>query len=1144
MLKKFLSIIFFLLLSIPTFSQSEEDIERVNNEAFAAFESYNYRTAIDKEHLILKWMAKKKRLHNDTNELIVYINLGGFYQSYQDYDSAHTCFQIAYDKCVSHFGKKSEFFVHVVLQLGGFYESIEMLPEAEAINQEAIEQIDKGVTEDEWLIGAIYSNQAIVKKKLFKLKDALILLEKSEELTIKTSGRQSTDFANLLNSKALVYGEMGDLKKKEMLLQEAIQICQDLHATSESLYSNLMNNMAGLMRAKGRYNEAIPFYQTAYRLKASIFSEKSLECATVLANQGAVYGDMGRYQDGILMVSRARKIVEDLLGKFHPEWFEYCLHLGTLYENAGNYGEAGKFYQTLIRDAERELGTESLVYLTVLNNAAMYYDNREEYDKSSQYYGLLLKKMDIMPDEYQLSVKGNYANFLNHTGKWEEAGPKYQEVMQGWEEIKGRQSEDYLRASHNYGVYLLDLDQLQEARKILEETKSSLREISGDKSPLMLTLNENLAGIYSDQKDYRMALRMYQDLIETQKDQYGEESIDVADLLSKIGLCYTNLDDPDKGLEYLESAYSMKVKLLGKEDPQLSYELTLIATSYTYRKDFTKGINYYQEATRLIASNFNTYFRFMTEQEKLKFMRSKMSELKQLQAIAVDNIQRYPAFSELAFDVELMMKGMILESGNRLRRSIIQTNDTKLMDQYAQLQDLREQLAVEWLKESKMRRPDFAKLESEAAALEREIVAKVGSTDQLNMELSNWKEIRKKLKKDEAMVEFISYKTFYDEKPSLAALVLSPEMNSPVLVPLFEEAQLQAYLQKKNNGEDHGIVNALYGETRGIVEEDEPPVPTEDDSLYQMIWKPLEKHLNGKQQVYYSPSGSLHKISFAALKDEAGLYLSDKYAMRTLSSSRKILEASGKFKLDKVFLSGGIDYTAGKGDGSGNSPDFVMRGGKSATAWNYLNGTKTEVEQIATVLSSGKGNPELKTGKEATEGKVKQEMLAGPSVIHLSTHGYFFPTPELRNKENLSPYQTADNPLLRSGLILAGANAAWTGQGVPEGNEDGILTAYEVAGMDLSKTHLAVLSACQTGLGDVNGSEGVFGLQRAFKQAGVEYIVMSLWQVPDKETVEFMTLFYQNIAAGQEIEVAFNAAQKVMRGKYAPYYWAAFVLVR
>ncbi|MFZ1856983.1 MAG: CHAT domain-containing protein, partial [Chitinophagaceae bacterium] len=170
-----------------------------------------------------------------------------------------------------------------------------------------------------------------------------------------------------------------------------------------------------------------------------------------------------------------------------------------------------------------------------------------------------------------------------------------------------------------------------------------------------------------------------------------------------------------------------------------------------------------------------------------------------------------------------------------------------------------------------------------------------------------------------------------------------------------------------------------------------------------------------------------------------------------------------------------------------------------------------------------------------------------PQILHIATHGFFLPEPDKKREENNfsneNTYTLADDPLLRSGLILAGGNYAWSGKTPIDGVEDGIATAYEISQLNLSNTELVVLSACETALGDVKGSEGVFGLQRAFKMAGVKKMIVSLWQVPDKETAELMTTFYNYWMKGKTINDAFTQAQADMRKKYAPFYWAAFVLV-
>ncbi len=176
-----------------------------------------------------------------------------------------------------------------------------------------------------------------------------------------------------------------------------------------------------------------------------------------------------------------------------------------------------------------------------------------------------------------------------------------------------------------------------------------------------------------------------------------------------------------------------------------------------------------------------------------------------------------------------------------------------------------------------------------------------------------------------------------------------------------------------------------------------------------------------------------------------------------------------------------------------------------------------------------------------------------PRIVHIATHGFFFPDPqkEIRSDFMLEidrsiPFRASDNPLNRAGLLFAGANRGWQGDTTSDEIDDGILTAYEATNVILGNTQLVVLSACETGLGEIKGSEGVFGLQRAFKAADAEYLMMSLWKVPDKETAEFMEYFYAKLFEGKPISDAFEDTQRYMRNKYPnePYKWAGFVLVK
>lgn len=342
--------------------------------------------------------------------------------------------------------------------------------------------------------------------------------------------------------------------------------------------------------------------------------------------------------------------------------------------------------------------------------------------------------------------------------------------------------------------------------------------------------------------------------------------------------------------------------------------------------------------------------------------------------------------------------------------------------------------------------------------------------------------------------------------------------------------------------------------------------------MYEHIWQPLEKYLEGVSTVYCSPSGLLHRLNLAAIPTEKGKTFSDRRQLVLLGSTRFLVAPISETPntTNDAYLAGGIRYESDSTamasvnrntatDRSLALPYDAPRFTSDSTyatrsgVFDYLSATATEAREIGQILSASGIRVRIDTGYYATEEAFRRLGVGGPAprIVHLATHGYFFPDPKDRaqkingtfNKEPV--FKRSEHPMIRSGLILAGANQTWLTGKPPQGREDGILTAYEISQMNLSGTELVVLSACETGLGDIEGNEGVYGLQRAFKIAGARYLIMSLWKVDDRSTQEFMTAFYRRwLLEKQPVPQAFRAAQQDMRAKYAGAYdWAGFVLV-
>ncbi len=427
-----------------------------------------------------------------------------------------------------------------------------------------------------------------------------------------------------------------------------------------------------------------------------------------------------------------------------------------------------------------------------------------------------------------------------------------------------------------------------------------------------------------------------------------------------------------------------------------------------------------------------------------------------------------------------------------------------------------------------------------------------------------YKDVQAKLQENEVAVEFFDFKyqttTLPADSTMYYALILRHK-GDPSVIPLFEEKELIKLFDEtrfykhdsKTNApilSDEQTVKSRYNKENG-------------KKLYDLIWKPLENAqiLRGVQTVHFAPSGLLNRVAFAALPVGGNLeqLLLHTYTLRQYNTTRALVETMPRPtpQAKDLVAFGNIQYGSCQQDSSGRASiktiplekadSLVARSALFLDSvkihWSALPNSKRELANIEKSHKKYQPNAAFTafTGYNASEARFKTLGTRGklsPSHLFISTHGYGNPT-------NYPKSSYASDALHRAGLVMATAN--WTTECPIKRNieeEDGILTAYEIAQLNFSNTELVVLSGCQTGLGDIWGREGVFGLTRGFKLAGVNHIIASLWAVPDKDTADFMTTFYDSYLSGKSITKAFEDTQKAMQQEQSVYSWGAWVLIK
>jgi CHAT domain-containing protein len=885
----------------------------------------------------------------------------------------------------------------------------------------------------------------------------------------------STDF-NYAISVIDNSGMMNVLDADE-LATRAAYMASNKHMKKES-------DITAAERCRSILDQAENFYQARrYRLAELSFLEakiayeasgltSNINYSKVHADLGLLYSTMGRFNQAEYFLTEGLGLREQTLGRDSKAGASSLNNLAVLYQETARFNEAENYFQEALQAVEKQFGKESHEYAVVLNNQAIYFSEVGRTEKAVTNLNTaiaIVEKLNSKNKRTEVGFESNLAMLYQEQGK------------------------------------------LAEAEAVYVKLEKMLR-LVGDKTFYAGVLN-NLALLYIQMNKLDKVEDYLKQSAQIYQTRLGKESPNYAKVLGDLGNFYRMQGKFVEAEDNLNKTLTIYGSALNTNHPEYVKAQEDLAILYWKKGDLTKADAGFKIAMDKSLDFINQYFPPMSEAEKTKYWDVLQPRFQRFYNYCLEASATNPAVVQTMFNYQIATKGLLLNSTNKIKKSILGSGNAELIKDYSAWLDKKETLARYYsLSKTELTEQniDLGALESEANTLERSLSQRSGDFSQgYAADKTEYKQIQAKLLDTEAVLEFIRIRAFdkdFTADSKYAALVLTKSATEPKLVVLDNGNQLETRYAKFYR-------NAIQNRQA-------------DNYSYEQFWARVDPALTGKKVLYISADGVYNQISLNTLKKPDGDYVLNRYDMVLVGNSKDVIA----LKTQKPVAAKKSAFVLG-------FPDY---GGDAVSA---LPGTKVEVDNINRILKAGGYTIQSFMQKTATEASVKA--LKGQTLVHIATHGYFQADVE-QTAAGVHQENAKNNPLLRSGLLLAGASPTLKGELIPnlESNDNGVLTAYEAMNLSLEGTDLIMVSACETGLGDVRAGEGVYGLQRSFIVAGAKAMVMSLWKVDDAATQALMTNFYTNLSKGVPKAKAFKQAQLQLMTKYKePYYWGAFVMM-
>ncbi|NOT52186.1 MAG: CHAT domain-containing protein [Chitinophagaceae bacterium] len=908
-------------------------------------------------------------------------------------------------------------------------------------------------------------------------------------------------------------------KAKYEARNKAHQTMRDVRAEFDSTdfdYAILVSDNSGLFNVKdkrelgGKFMNVKNIGTSLYRRDFDISDEEN---AKLNLHMGESAFAMGRYAYAEKRFTAAAGYFEKAYMLRDPGYMKTISNTGLLYATMGRYSQAENFTSKALEMREKTLGPTDMGVAASYNNYAVLHYNLGQYSESEKEFEKAFAVLAANKQQVSLPsaiVLNNQAMLYQCLGRYDNAEKNMLKVLEMGEQHGGK-SKNKLRFFSNLALLYQQMGEYDKAEAIYTKMQGKILDKS---TPEFANLLNNLAVLLLVMNKHDRIEQMLQNSAGIYKKNFGENSPAYAKVINDLGNFYRYKDRYAEAKPLLEQALQIREEALGDDHPLFTQSQEDLAILYWKTKEYDKAYDLYHKVMERSLDFVNRYFGPMSESEKTKYWDLLSPRFQRFYNFALETATTNKKVLEDMFGYRLATKGLLLSSTRKISQGILSSGNEKLIKDYLEWIDQKETLTKLYA----FSKEDLQEQGINIDSLEKATNAMEKRLSESSKDFSNFffasktslNDVQNKLKTDEALIEIIRVREFdkvFTDNSKYVALIITKGSSQPKMIVIDKGQEMETKYFKSYRRSMQNRVN--------------------DEQSYIYYWAPLEAEVKGKKKIYVSLDGVYNQVNLYTLKKQGGDFLINQYDIELLGNAKDIVtnkDATSSSSVKKAILIGFPDYA---GDRS-LSP---------------LPATKTEVDGINTVLNSSGYQVAKYLQKDATENNLKSTHQA--TIVHIATHGFFFPDVEKASWPiGVHADNAKDNVLLRSGLVLTGVLESDKNNPTMDSVSNGVITSYEAMNLDLKGTRLVVLSACETGLGELKAGEGVYGLQRAFLVAGADAIIMSLWKVDDAATQQLMNNFYTNWIKSGDKQKAFKQAQLQLMTKYKePYYWGAFVMM-